>query len=98
MMDASRRVGWSMAGEELGHCNCAWGCPCQFNAPPTTGRCDALVGWEIEAGHYGVTTLDGVRFARIYSFPGPIHEGNGTRWMIIDDRANREQQDALEAL
>jgi hypothetical protein len=25
-----------LVGEEIGSCNCAWGCPCQFNALPTT--------------------------------------------------------------
>ena len=28
-------VEWRLTGEEMSNCNCAWGCPCQFNAPPT---------------------------------------------------------------
>ena len=34
-------------------CNCAWGCPCQFNALPTHGRCEAMVAVRIREGHYG---------------------------------------------
>jgi hypothetical protein len=89
---------WRIAGEEVGSCNCSWGCPCQFNALPTHGRCEAALAWEIREGHYGDTRLDGVRFARIYSWPGAIHEGNGTRVLIIDQKATAGQRDALLAL
>jgi hypothetical protein len=89
---------WRIAGEELGSCNCDWGCPCQFNALPTKGRCEAFIAQEIRTGHYGTTRLDGVRFARIVSWPGPIHEGNGTRQLIVDEAAAPEQRSAIEAL
>jgi hypothetical protein len=97
-MGAKVKTEWQISGEEIGNCNCAWGCPCQFNAPPTTGRCEALVAYEIRDGHYGDTTLDGVRFAGIYSWPGRIDEGNGTRQMIVDERATPEQRAAIDAL
>lgn len=89
---------WRVAGEEVASCNCDWGCPCQFNAVATTGRCEALLAWDVREGHYGDVSLDGVRFARIYSWPGPIHEGNGTRLTIVDEGATAEQRDAIEAL
>ena len=95
---AKTKTDWRIKGEEVGSCNCAWGCPCQFDALPTTGRCEAFVGWHIKEGHFGNTRLDGVRFARIFSWPGPIHEGNGTRQLIIDEQATSEQRDALLAL
>ena len=62
---------WSIAGEEIASCNCAWGCPCQFNALPTTGRCEAFVAWRIDNGHFGDTSLDGLVFASVLWFPGP---------------------------
>jgi hypothetical protein len=95
---AKTKTDWRIAGEEAAACNCAWGCPCQFNALPTTGRCEALIGFQIREGYFGSSRLDGVRFARIYSWPGPIHEGNGARQMIVDEQATPEQRDALLAL
>jgi hypothetical protein len=89
---------WRIAGEEVCHCNCAWGCPCQFNALPTTGHCEAFIAWDVREGRYGDTSLDGVRFARLYHWPGAIHEGNGTRQMIVDENTTPEQREALEAL
>ncbi len=92
---ARTKTDWRIVGEETGSCNCAWGCPCQFNALPTHGRCEALVGLQIQEGYFGETRLDGVRFASVFSWPGPIHEGNGTRQLILDERATQEQRDAL---
>jgi hypothetical protein len=80
-------VRWRIVGEEVVSCDCAWGCPCQFNALPTNGRCEAIAAFEIRQGYYGNVTLDGVRFVRVYSWPASIPEGNGTRLTIIDDRA-----------
>jgi hypothetical protein len=52
MADATK-IPWRIVGEEVAACNCAWGCPCQFNALPTYGRCEAIVGTRIREGHYG---------------------------------------------
>ena len=41
------------------------------------------------------TSLDGVRFAWLLSFPGPVHEANGTRQVVIDAHASQEQRAAL---
>ena len=89
---------WRIAGEEIGGCNCAWGCPCQFNALPTLGRCEGLGALEIHEGHFGATRLEGVRFAGFYSWPGPIHEGNGTRLVVLDEGASPEQRAAIERI
>ncbi|HET9467084.1 MAG TPA: DUF1326 domain-containing protein [Vicinamibacterales bacterium] len=89
------RTPWRIAGEETVTCNCAWGCPCQFNAPPTHGRCEALVAMRIREGHYGATKLDGLTYAQAYWWPGAIHEGNGITQMVIDERATPDQRTAL---
>src|SRR5258706_13405715 len=97
-MTTTTKTPWSMVGEEIGNCNCAWGCPCQFNALPTRGRCEGLSATEIREGHFGDTRRDGVRFVWAFSWPGAVHEGNGTRQMIIDEQATPEQRAALIAL
>ena len=68
---------WRVKGTELANCNCAYGCPCQFNALPTHGHCRAAAAWEIEEGHFGEVHLDGLRSAFLISFPGAAHQGNG---------------------
>ena len=97
-MSSTGETTWHIAGEEIAHCNCDWGCPCQFEAAPTHGRCEAFCAFEIREGHYGDVPLAGIRFAIIYSWPGRVDEGNGTRQMIVDDRATDEQRVALNEL
>ncbi|RAI04314.1 hypothetical protein DLJ53_07680 [Acuticoccus sediminis] len=91
-------IAWEIHGRELANCNCSYGCPCQFNALPTHGACEAAVGFEIERGHYGDVKLDGLRMASIYKWPGPVHEGNGEMQIIVDESATPEQRDALEKI
>lgn len=94
----STKTEWHIVGEEIASCNCAWGCPCQFNALPTTGYCEALVAIDIDHGHFGETSLDGVRYAEVFHWDGPVHEGNGWRRVIFDDRSTPEQRTAVKAL
>lgn len=73
-------VKWMIKAREFVNCNCAYGCPCQF---------DALVsplGWQ---------RLDGLRFVGIFRWPGAIHEGKGEPAVVIDERASEPQRTAL---
>ncbi len=88
-------VDWSIEGPEYVNCNCAWGCPCQFNALPTDGTCRAVAGMRIERGHFGATRLDGLAWVGTYGWPGPIHLGDGTQQFFIDERADEHQRKAL---
>ena len=42
----------------------AFGCPCDFNAPPTHGSCKGMVGMRITKGHFEGTRLDGLGFSQ----------------------------------
>lgn len=86
---------WSLEGEWLKNCNCAYGCPCDFNARPTNGHCDGFLGMRITKGHFEDVSLNGLSFFVTVHFPGPLHEGNGEIQPIIDERATAEQRDAL---
>ncbi len=76
---------WEIHAVVVANCNCAYGCPCQFNALPTYGTCEAADGIQIEKGFYGSVTLDGLNAGMLAKWPGPIHEGNGERLIVIDD-------------
>jgi hypothetical protein len=88
-------VQWTIKGREFVNCNCAYGCPCQFNARPTDGSCRGVLGMAIETGHHGDTKLDGLKLALVVSWPGAIHEGHGEALAIIDEQASPEQRNAL---
>jgi hypothetical protein len=86
---------WTLHGREFANCNCAYGCPCQFNALPTHGNCRAVVGIQVDKGNHGSVKLDGLRMAGIFRWPGPIHEGNGEAQPIVDVRADAAQRTAI---
>lgn len=89
------QANWRLEGEWLKNCNCAYGCPCDFNARPTQGSCKGFLGMRITNGFFEGTRLDGLSFFAVVSFPGALHEGNGELQPIIDERATPEQREAL---
>jgi hypothetical protein len=88
-------VEWRVRGREFANCNCSYGCPCQFNAPPTHGYCEAAAGFQFDEGRFGDVHLGGLRAAAMYHWPGPVHQGNGVMQLVIDERADARQRDAL---
>ena len=89
---------WHLKGQVLVACNCDWGCPCNFNAPPTTGKCEGGWTWHVESGTFGDVKLDGLTFSVFVNWPGAIHEGNGEGVTLIDERADPAQRSAIEEL
>jgi hypothetical protein len=86
---------WELHGMEFGNCNCSYGCPCQFNALPTHGHCQAIGFFTIARGNFGAAKLDGLNMAIAVAWPGAVHEGRGVMQPIIDERADDAQRRAL---
>jgi hypothetical protein len=91
-------VDWYVEGVAFGNCNCDYGCPCQFESLPTHGHCRGFEVVRIDKGHFGEVSLDGLRVALIYAWPGPIFEGKGEMQAIIDERADAAQRQALTTI
>ena len=89
---------WMIRGTEFVNCNCAWGCPCQFNARSTNGFCEAVGGGHIEEGYFNDTKLGGLNWIMAVKWPGEIAEGNGRMQAIIDERADVAQREALRKI
>lgn len=86
---------WTIKGREFVHCNCAYGCPCQFNALPTEGNCKAVAAIRIDQGHHGDIDLSGLNIGMIVAWPGAIHEGGGEVVPLVDENASPAQREAL---
>jgi len=87
-----------MEVEYLQSCNCDYGCPCNFNALPTYGNCEALLGYHIRKGNFGDTNLDGIIFAWGLWWPKAIHMGEGIGKLYVDKKASKEQVKAIEEI
>ena len=86
---------WSFEADYLQSCNCDYGCPCEFSAPPSTGFCEGLCVWRIDKGNHDGLALDNLGLGVAVKWPGAIHEGNGTALVYVDEKASAEQRHAL---
>lgn len=89
---------WMIRGSQFANCNCDFGCPCQFYAKTTHGFCEASNSVIIEEGHFNDISLDGLCFVLLVQWPGEVAEGNGRQQVIIDERANPEQREAIRKI
>jgi len=87
-----------MKGTVLVACNCDYGCPCNFNARPSYGKCEGGWTWHVQEGSYGDTVLDGLNFSIYVNWPGAIHEGNGEALILVDEHADDRQREAIATL
>ena len=89
---------WMIRGSQFANCNCAFGCPCQFNSKTTHGFCEAIGNVIIEEGQFNDISLDGLCFVLLLQWPGEVVEGNGQQQVIIDERANPAQREAIRKI
>ncbi|HEX3357787.1 MAG TPA: DUF1326 domain-containing protein [Tepidisphaeraceae bacterium] len=88
-------VSWSIEADYLQACNCEYGCPCEFEAPPTYGFCEGIGQWQISKGSYGNVKLDGLGIGFAAHWPSALHKGGGTCVWFVDAKATPEQREAL---
>jgi hypothetical protein len=85
---------WRIKAKYYESCNCAHGCPCNFNGFPTHGNCHGSVAFAVEEGERDDVDLSGLKVAAAVMWPGAIHEGNGKMAVFVDSAAE-EQRDAI---
>lgn len=92
---------WSINGEYMETCNCAFLCPCvtsNLAGRPTEGDCKAAITLHIDKGVKDGVILDGLSFIVMMHAPGAMGEGNIKVGLIIDERASDEQVAAISAI
>jgi hypothetical protein len=65
---------------------------------PTEGACEVAFAFHINSGSYGNVPLDGLNVAMIARTPGPMAEGNWSVALYLDERANDQQRQAIQAI
>lgn len=92
---------WTATGRYYETCSCDFVCPCilqQMRVEPTAGTCTFAMAFQIERGEYGSISLDGLGFVVLGWTPEAMGKGNWSVGLIIDERANAEQRDAIAAI
>ena len=92
---------WTMRGQYMESCNCDYLCPCIYTNPQaavTYDHCIAALVFRIEAGDYGETRLDGLKFALVIRSGKVIADGDWIFAGVVDERADEAQRQALAAI
>jgi hypothetical protein len=92
---------WHVNGEYFETCSCDYVCPCiltNMAAKPTKGPCTFAMTFQIERGRFGDVSLDGLGFAVVGWTPGVMGEGNWKVGLVVDDRANPAQEQAITGI
>ena len=86
---------WRMQGDILESCSCNVTCPCNYGGDPTELPCEAVLGFRIQEGNYGNTSLGNLNFVIYAQIPGKVFDGGWTLGVFLDERASQEQVEAL---
>lgn len=92
---------WKISGTYFETCNCEFVCPCigsNLTARPTEGDCKAALAFKIKEGKKDLTRLDGLNFVIVLCSPGPMADGNMKVGLIVDERADEKQTEAIAAI
>lgn len=85
---------WRIKARYYEACNCAYGCPCNFNGFPTHGNCTGIVAFAVDEGERDGVDLSGLKVAAAIDWPKAIHDGNGKMAVFIDS-ASDDQREAI---
>ncbi|MDG5761708.1 DUF1326 domain-containing protein [Natronococcus sp. A-GB1] len=89
---------WRLAGEFIEACNCSVPCQCLWYEPPDDDRCTFAGFWTIEEGTYDDVSLDGLGAGMLVWEDGVLLEGGWHVVLVIDEAADDDQAEALEAI
>jgi DNA-binding NarL/FixJ family response regulator len=91
---------WQLSGRYYETCSCDSRCPCIFGAMalPSNGTCTFAMGFQIARGSYGAVSLDGLGFIVVGLTPEAMGKGNWSVGLIIDEKANVEQREAITTI
>lgn len=86
---------YNLEGDLLEVCDCKVLCPCWIGEDADNGTCDAIVGYRIAKGAIDGTDVSGLSLVIAGHIPGNILQGNWKVAIYIDERASKQQEEAL---
>ena len=92
---------WKLSGQYYETCSCDFVCPCilrQMTVSPSKGWCTFAMAFQVDRGSYGMVPLDGLGFIVLGKTPEAMVKGNWSVGVILDERANAEQRDAITSI
>jgi len=88
-------MAYSLEGTLLEVCTCNILCPCWVGEDPDNPTCDSVFAYHIDKGTVNGTDVTGRTLALLVHIPGNVLKGNWKAVLVVDDKANDAQQQAL---
>jgi hypothetical protein len=88
-------MAYQVEGRLLEVCSCNTLCPCWVGEDPDHGTCDAILAWHIDRGRVGGVDVSGRTLALLVRIPGNVLKGSWRAAVYLDERATREQEEAI---
>ena len=88
-------MGYHLEGDLLEVCDCKVLCPCWIGENPDNGTCDSIVAYKMRSGKVNATDVSGLSLCLIAQIPGNVLQGNWRVAVFVDERASKEQEEAL---
>jgi hypothetical protein len=89
---------WRINGQYYETCSCDFICLCipsGMTITPTKGTCIVAMAFQVEQGRFGHVPLDNLGFIVVARTPEAMARGNWQVGIVVDERANTEQRDAI---
>src|SRR5260370_2990554 len=88
-------MAYHLEGRLLEVCNCRVLCTCWMGEGPDNGTCDTMVAWRFDKGDVEGVDVTGMTIVCVAHVPGNILQGNWRAAIYIDEKASKEQEEAL---
>jgi hypothetical protein len=90
-------MAYAIEGRLLEVCDCKTLCPCWVGEDPDNGTCKGTLAWRIDHGEIAGLDVSDLTFAALAYIPGNILQGHWKVMAYIDERATKEQEEAIVA-
>ena len=88
-------MAYKLEGSLLEVCDCEILCPCWINETPDNGTCQSALAYHFDRGTIDGVDVSGLTLATNVFLPGRPLAGNWRAHIFIDERASKEQEQAL---
>jgi hypothetical protein len=88
-------MAYKLEGSILEVCDCQVLCPCWIGEAPDNGTCQSALAYHVDRGAIDGVDVSGLTLATNVFIPGTPLAGNWRAQIFVDDRATKEQEEAL---
>jgi hypothetical protein len=88
-------MAYRLEGRLLEVCTCKTLCPCWVGEDPDGSTCEGTLCWHFDKGSIDGVNVAGLSFGLLCHIPGNILQGNWRVVAYVDEKASKQQEEAI---